>query len=164
MASFGPACVSSFNQITAHNAGWPSQFRFADGVLWPGVCEFVRHSLMLPIITLLSVALVVGWAVAEFKSARPVRISVGFAVFAFVGYAAYLGGRVAADLQYLTLSKERVILSGSMHKIEELLARGDTATVTNAVAAYYRRAEASTNEFGYYQASFELWEALKERK
>ncbi len=30
------------NQITAHNAGWPSQFRFAGSVFWPGVCEFCR--------------------------------------------------------------------------------------------------------------------------
>jgi hypothetical protein len=30
------------NQITAHNAGWPSQFRFAVHVFWPGVCEFYR--------------------------------------------------------------------------------------------------------------------------
>jgi hypothetical protein len=30
------------NQITAHNAGWPSQFRFAGGVFWSGVCEFKR--------------------------------------------------------------------------------------------------------------------------
>ena len=28
------------NQITAHNAGWPSQFRFAVSVFWSGVCEF----------------------------------------------------------------------------------------------------------------------------
>jgi hypothetical protein len=28
------------NQITAHNAGWRTQFRFADGVFWSGVCEF----------------------------------------------------------------------------------------------------------------------------
>jgi hypothetical protein len=30
------------NQITAHNAGWPPQFRFAGGVSWSGVCEFHR--------------------------------------------------------------------------------------------------------------------------
>ncbi len=30
------------NQITAHNAGGPSQFRFAVSVVWPGVCEFYR--------------------------------------------------------------------------------------------------------------------------
>jgi hypothetical protein len=30
------------NQITAHNAGWPSQFRFAVRGFWPGVCEFHR--------------------------------------------------------------------------------------------------------------------------
>jgi hypothetical protein len=32
------------NQITAHNAGWPLQFRFADGVFWSGVCEFFRSA------------------------------------------------------------------------------------------------------------------------
>jgi len=31
-------------QITAHNAGWRSQFRFAGGVLWSGVCEFHRSA------------------------------------------------------------------------------------------------------------------------
>ena len=31
------------NKITAHNAGWPSQFRFAGNVFWSGVCEFWRH-------------------------------------------------------------------------------------------------------------------------
>ena len=31
------------NQITAHNAGGPSQFRFADGVFSSGVCEFWRY-------------------------------------------------------------------------------------------------------------------------
>jgi hypothetical protein len=35
------------NKITAHNAGWRTQFRFADGVFWSGVCEFWR-SLKLP--------------------------------------------------------------------------------------------------------------------
>ena len=30
------------NKITAHNAGWPSQFRFAVSVFWSGVCEFYR--------------------------------------------------------------------------------------------------------------------------
>jgi hypothetical protein len=30
------------NQITAHNAGWPSQFRFAVSVFWSGVGEFPR--------------------------------------------------------------------------------------------------------------------------
>jgi len=33
------------NQITAHNAGWPPQFRFAVSVFWPGVCEFFRSVL-----------------------------------------------------------------------------------------------------------------------
>ena len=27
------------NKIAAHNAGWPSQFRFAGSVFWSGVCE-----------------------------------------------------------------------------------------------------------------------------
>jgi hypothetical protein len=30
------------NKITAHNAGWPSQFCFAANAFWPGVCEFHR--------------------------------------------------------------------------------------------------------------------------
>ena len=30
------------NQITAHNAGWRTQFRFAVSVFWSGVCEFCR--------------------------------------------------------------------------------------------------------------------------
>jgi hypothetical protein len=30
------------NKITAHNAGWRLQFRFAGGVFWSGVCEFRR--------------------------------------------------------------------------------------------------------------------------
>ena len=30
------------NKIAAHNAGWPSQFRFAGSVFWSGVCEFGR--------------------------------------------------------------------------------------------------------------------------
>jgi ketosteroid isomerase-like protein len=30
-------------QITAHNAGWLSQFRFAGSVSWSGVCEFVTR-------------------------------------------------------------------------------------------------------------------------
>ena len=29
------------NQITAHNAGWRSQFRFAGRVLLSGMCEFM---------------------------------------------------------------------------------------------------------------------------
>jgi len=29
------------NKITAHNAGWRSQFRFAGSVFWSSVCEFV---------------------------------------------------------------------------------------------------------------------------
>jgi len=34
--------IQKANQITAHNAGWPSQFRFAGDVFWPGVCDFLR--------------------------------------------------------------------------------------------------------------------------
>jgi hypothetical protein len=30
------------NKITAHNAGWPSQFRFSIHGIWSGVCEFWR--------------------------------------------------------------------------------------------------------------------------
>jgi hypothetical protein len=30
------------NKIAAHNAGWRLQFRFADGVLWSGMCELGR--------------------------------------------------------------------------------------------------------------------------
>jgi hypothetical protein len=30
------------NQITAHNAGWRTQFRFAGSAFWSGVCEFHR--------------------------------------------------------------------------------------------------------------------------
>ena len=30
------------NQITAHNAGWRFQFRFAVSAFWSGVCEFWR--------------------------------------------------------------------------------------------------------------------------
>ena len=30
------------NKITAHNAGWSPQFRFADSVFCSGVCEFQR--------------------------------------------------------------------------------------------------------------------------
>jgi len=32
------------NQITAHNAGWRIQFRFAGGASWSGVCEFTRYA------------------------------------------------------------------------------------------------------------------------
>jgi hypothetical protein len=35
---------SSPNQITAHNAGWRTQFRFAGNVFWSGVCEFRRSA------------------------------------------------------------------------------------------------------------------------
>jgi hypothetical protein len=30
------------NKIAAHNAGWRTQFRFADGRFWPGMCELWR--------------------------------------------------------------------------------------------------------------------------
>jgi hypothetical protein len=30
-------------KITAHNAGWQTQFRFAGSVFWSGVCEFHRY-------------------------------------------------------------------------------------------------------------------------
>jgi len=36
--------ILNANQITAHNAGGPSQFRFAGSVLWSGVCEFKRSA------------------------------------------------------------------------------------------------------------------------
>ena len=32
--------VDAANNITAHDAGWRTQFRFAVSVLWSGVCEF----------------------------------------------------------------------------------------------------------------------------
>jgi hypothetical protein len=38
----GKTLTTQPNQITVHNAGWRSQFRFADRVSWPGVCEFQR--------------------------------------------------------------------------------------------------------------------------
>jgi hypothetical protein len=33
----------SSNKVIAHHAGWQSQFRFAVGVFWSGVCEFCRY-------------------------------------------------------------------------------------------------------------------------
>jgi hypothetical protein len=30
------------NKIAAHNAGWRLQFRFAGGILGPGMCELQR--------------------------------------------------------------------------------------------------------------------------
>jgi hypothetical protein len=35
--------AAQFNQLTSHNAGWPSQFRFAVHGFWSGVCEFHRY-------------------------------------------------------------------------------------------------------------------------
>jgi hypothetical protein len=35
------------NQITTHNAGWRTQFRFAGNVFWSGVCEFRRWAAQL---------------------------------------------------------------------------------------------------------------------
>jgi len=32
------------NKISAHNAGWRSQSRFAGNVFWSGVCEFWRSA------------------------------------------------------------------------------------------------------------------------
>jgi hypothetical protein len=32
------------NQVTAHNTGWPSQFRFAGSAFWSGVCELFRSA------------------------------------------------------------------------------------------------------------------------
>jgi hypothetical protein len=32
------------NQIAAHNAAWPSQFRFAGNGFWSGVCAFYRST------------------------------------------------------------------------------------------------------------------------
>ena len=43
------------NKITAHNAGWRSQFRFAVSVFWPGVCEFQRCDMKLQSVLL-------GWS------------------------------------------------------------------------------------------------------
>ena len=41
--SFNRGCnVKAPNKITAHNAGWPSQFRFAVHGFWSGVGEFHR--------------------------------------------------------------------------------------------------------------------------
>lgn len=34
------------NKITAHNAGWRNQVRFAGSVSWSGVCEFYRWRLL----------------------------------------------------------------------------------------------------------------------
>jgi hypothetical protein len=31
------------NKIAAHNAGWRLQFRFADYVLWSGMCELTSE-------------------------------------------------------------------------------------------------------------------------
>gem|GEM_PF-1583220 len=33
-----------YNQVTAHNAGWPSQFRFVVNAFWSSVCEFWRSA------------------------------------------------------------------------------------------------------------------------
>jgi hypothetical protein len=36
------------NKITAHNAGWPLQFRFRGSRHRPGVCEFWRSAKVHP--------------------------------------------------------------------------------------------------------------------
>ena len=35
--------AAGFNKIAAHNAGWRLQFRFADYVLWSGMCGSLDH-------------------------------------------------------------------------------------------------------------------------
>jgi hypothetical protein len=40
--AFGVMNIFSPNKVGAHNAGWPSQFRFAVSVFWSGVCDLAR--------------------------------------------------------------------------------------------------------------------------
>ena len=42
--AFGVMNIFSPNKIGAHNAGWPSQFRFAVTGFWSGVCDLCRSA------------------------------------------------------------------------------------------------------------------------
>ena len=118
----------------------------------------------IPLLFMFAAALVVGWLAAEFKGHRVLRICLGLLAVLVVGYTGYRTGRLALAIEYSWVAKERSFTESSMRRIEELLAKSETNTVSKAVAAYYRTADSSTNEFGYYQASLALWEALQERK
>lgn len=114
---------------------------------------------------IMAVALGVGWVAAEFNARSPaLRVCLGLLAFAAVAYAGYLGGRLVVALEYAWVPKEHAHLEASLRQIENLLAAGDTNTVMTAVGVYNESAARSTNEFGYYQASLDLWRVLQDRK
>lgn len=119
---------------------------------------------MLLFIIFLAVALLVGWLFAEFKAKAPVRVVAGIVLIACVAYAAFLSGRLYAAIEWAWVQKEHSFMGASMQRVQDLLARGDTVTVSRAAAAYNQTVRESTNEFGYYRASMAMSDILKEKK
>jgi hypothetical protein len=119
---------------------------------------------MLQIMCLLSLGLLIGWLIAESKAKCAIRVGIGAAVFTCVGYAGFLSGKLQAAADWAWVFKEHGIAGGSMQRIEELLARGETSQVRRAITAYNETIKSSTNEFGYYRASSAMWDVLKEGK
>ena len=76
--------------------------------------------------------------------------------FAIVGYFGYRAGRLHEAINSSWVPKEHVILAGSMERIEQSLAHGETDSVIRAVAAYNQRARSATNEYDYYLAAMAL--------
>src|SRR5512138_1106440 len=66
------------NQVTAHNAGWPSQFRFAVSVLWSGVCEFCRRSMLPPALRIALALAIVVYCASRLVVVWRVRVCVTF--------------------------------------------------------------------------------------
>jgi hypothetical protein len=119
---------------------------------------------MLPVVLILAFALFVWWLVVEFQASRVIRICLGVLAVSTAAYAGYLGGRLAVALEYSWVPKEHNLLAGSMREMEQLLVQGDTNTVMRAIAAYNEAVQLSTNEFGYYRASSELWKAVQDKR
>jgi hypothetical protein len=81
----------------------------------------------------------------------------GALLLVVVGYLGYRAGRVREALETSWLGKEHTLLAGAMERIGQSVSRGETGSVTRAVAAYNQQANVATNDYGYYLAAMALW-------
>lgn len=113
---------------------------------------------MLPIILFATLALIVGWFVAETHGRRWMRLLLGVMALVGVGFCGYQMARVVVAIESLE-HYENKLLESSMAKMERLAVAGDISAMTKAIAVYNRTLAKEPN--GHYRAALEMSSALK---
>jgi hypothetical protein len=104
---------------------------------------------MLPPIVLFLLVFPALWLYAEFKQGHAARISLGIATMISIAF-------IVAQLGRILPTCESHVHRSSLKLAEELIARGETNRVQQALEAYNGQASPGST----YSAAFEMWYVL----